>query len=76
MATRRPGINVRRAELRDAEAMQATIASPRGAGRHAADAVAVGRNVAQAAVRTAQPNDYLLVAEVDGEVVGNARAAR
>ena len=68
---KKPAIHVRRAELRDAEALQATFASP--------DAIAGTLQLPYPGVdmwrkRLAEwpAEDFLLVAEADGEVVGNA----
>jgi hypothetical protein len=70
MATRRPVINVRRAELRDAEAIQATMGAPRAM----AGALQLPLPTAEMwrkRIADFAPDDYLLVAEVAGEVVGN-----
>ena len=71
MAARRPAIAIRRAEPRDAEAMQATFAMPRAqAGTLQAPypSVEMWRKRLQDGVGS---DDFVLVAEVDGEVVGN-----
>ena len=70
MAMRRPAIKVRRAELRDAEAMQTTFSSPEaqaGTLQMPLPSVEMWRK----RLSESAPTDYLLVAEVDGEVVGN-----
>jgi len=70
MATRRPVINIRRAESRDAEAIQATMAAPRAM----AGTLQVPLPTAEMwrkRIADIAPDDYLLVAEVAGEVVGN-----
>jgi L-phenylalanine/L-methionine N-acetyltransferase len=70
MATRRSAIKVRRAEPRDAEAMQATFSSPlaqAGTLQMPLPSVELWRKRLSAVTAT----DYLLVAEVDGVVVGN-----
>ena len=71
MAARRPAIAIRRAEPRDAEALQATFAMPRAqAGTLQAPypSVEMWRKRLQDGVGS---DDFVLVAEVDGKVVGN-----
>ncbi len=71
MAARRPAITVRRAEPRDAEAMQATFAMPRaqaGTLQLPYPSVEMWRKRLQDGVGS---EDFVLVAEVDGRVVGN-----
>lgn len=70
MAARPPRIAIRRAESRDAEAMQAIFASP---GAQAGTLQMPLPTVEQWEKRLAEfpAGDTLLVAEVDGEVVGN-----
>lgn len=70
MARRPPAITVRRAEVRDAEAMQATFSSPQaqaGTLQMPLPSVEMWRK----RLSESAPTDYLLVAEVDGAVVGN-----
>ena len=70
MATRRPAIKVRRAELRDAEAIQATMAAPRAM----AGTLQMPFPTAEMwrkRIADIGADDYLLVAEVGGKVVGN-----
>ena len=70
MATRRLAIKVRRAEPRDAEAMHATFSAPNaqaGTLQMPLPSVEVWRKRLSDVAAT----DYLLVAEVDGVVVGN-----
>jgi len=71
MAARRPAITVRRAEPRDAEAMQAIFAMPRaqaGTLQLPYPSVEMWRKRLQDGVGS---EDFVLVAEVDGRVVGN-----
>lgn len=70
MATRRPTIKVRRAELRDAEDLQAVFSAPEaraGTLQMPLPSVEMWRK----RLSESAPTDYLLVAEVDGVVVGN-----
>ncbi len=70
MKTRATVVRIRRAELADAEAIRATMASPKAMA-----------GTLQLPLPTAEmwrkrlvdhgPDDYLLVAEADGEVIGN-----
>jgi putative acetyltransferase len=68
---KKPAIKVRRAEVRDAEALCATFSAPQAmAGTLQLPLPSVEswrKRIAEAA-----PEDYFLVAEVNGEVVGNA----
>jgi putative acetyltransferase len=70
MAPRAPAITIRRAEVDDAEALCATFAAPRamaGTLQLPLPSVEMWRKrIAEQA-----PEDYFLVAEVKGEVVGN-----
>jgi L-phenylalanine/L-methionine N-acetyltransferase len=70
MAARRPALTVRRAEIRDAEAMQAIFASPKA---QAGTLQMPHPSVDQWRKRIADfpAGDYLLVCEADGAVVGN-----
>ncbi len=70
MAARAPKIAIRRAEPRDAEAMQAIFATP---GAQAGTLQVPLPSVEQWRRRLAEfpAGDHLLVAEADGEVVGN-----
>ena len=74
IVARRPAIVVRRAEARDAEAI-ARPSSAAGDRGNAAVAVSFARGMGEAD-RGDPAGDYLLVAEIDGEVVGNLRPAR
>jgi putative acetyltransferase len=70
MAARRPAIKIRRAELRDAEAIQATMAAPRAM----AGTLQLPFPTAEMwrkRIADIAADDYLLVAEVAGKVVGN-----
>jgi putative acetyltransferase len=70
MASRRPVIKVRRAELRDAEALQAIFAAPNaqaGTLQLPLPSVEMWRK----RLADSQPTDFMLVAEADGTVVGN-----
>lgn len=67
----RAQVTVRRAELADAEALRATMASPRAqAGTLQLPLPTV--DMWRKRISDFAPEDYLLVAEVKGEVVGNA----
>lgn len=71
MKPRRPAIVVRRAEPSDAEAMRAIFATPKAQGgtlQLPLPSVEMWRK----RLADGQPNDFMLVAVVDGEVVGNA----
>ncbi|MFO1325608.1 MAG: GNAT family N-acetyltransferase [Burkholderiales bacterium] len=71
MKSRRATIAVRRAEPSDADAMRAIFASPKaqaGTLQLPLPSVEMWRK----RLADGQPTDYLLVAVVDGEVVGNA----
>ena len=70
MATRRPNIVVRRAELGDAEAIQSTFAAPR-AMAGTLQLPFPSAETWRKRIADNPPEDYLLVAEVRGEVVGN-----
>src|SRR5262245_54168595 len=70
MAKRRPEVTVRRAEVGDAEALRATMASPRamaGTLQLPFPSLEMWRK----RIADCAPEDYFLVAEVKGEVVGN-----
>ena len=70
MARRQPNIAIRRAQVDDAEALQATFASPRamaGTLQLPFPSVEKWRKF----LSDSPADDYLLVAEVAGEVVGN-----
>ena len=70
MARRRPGITIRRAAVSDAEAIQATFASPKAmAGTLQVPFPSVEKWRKWLADSPA--DDFVLVAEVGGEVVGN-----
>lgn len=72
MNSRRPPVVVRRAELRDAEALCATMAAPRaqaGTLQMPLPSVEFWR---KRLADQQNPDDYFLVAEVEGEVVANA----
>jgi putative acetyltransferase len=71
MARRPPAINVRRAEPRDAEAMQAIFATP-GAQAGTLQMPLPSAEMWRKRLADFPAADYLLVAEVDGVVVGNA----
>lgn len=71
MARRPPPINIRRAELRDAEAMQALFAWP-GAQAGTLQMPLPSADMWRKRLADFPAGDYLLVAEVDGIVVGNA----
>jgi putative acetyltransferase len=71
MASRRPAVTVRRAEVGDAEAIRRTMAAPRaqaGTLQMPLPTVEMWRK----RIADIAADDYLLVAEVKGEVVGNA----
>lgn len=70
MAGRRPMIKVRRAELRDAEALQVIFSAPNaqaGTLQLPLPSVEMWRK----RLADGQPTDFMLVAEADGTVVGN-----
>jgi putative acetyltransferase len=70
MAMRRPKITIRRATLDDADAMAATFSAPRAmAGTLQLPFPSADRW--RTRLGELGPDDYLLVAEVNGEVVGN-----
>jgi len=71
MAARRTGLVIRRAELRDAEALCAVFGSPRaqaGTLQMPMPSVEFWRK----RIDAQSPDDYFLVADADGVVVGNA----
>jgi len=71
MASRRRAVEIRRAELRDAEAMCATFGAPlamSGTLQLPLPSVELWRK----RIADIAPEDFLLVAEIGGEVVGNA----
>jgi putative acetyltransferase len=70
MAARRSAIKIRRAELRDAEAIQATMAAPR-AMAGTLQLPFPSAEIWRKRITDIAVDDYLLVAEVAGEVVGN-----
>jgi putative acetyltransferase len=68
---KKPAIKVRRAEVRDAEALCATFSAPKamaGTLQLPLPSVEMWRK----RIADAAPEDYFLVAEASGEVVGNA----
>jgi putative acetyltransferase len=70
MAPRRPAITIRRADVSDAEAIQATFASPKAmAGTLQVPFPSLEKW--RKWLADSPPDDYVLVAEVAGEVVGN-----
>lgn len=70
MAARRPAIAIRRAELADAEGIRATFASPR-AMAGTLQLPLPTTEMWRKRITEHPPEEYLLVAAVDGEVVGN-----
>jgi len=68
---KKPAITVRRAEVRDAEAFQSTFASP-GAMAGTLQLPFPSAEMWRKRIAEFPADDFLLVAEVDGDVVGNA----
>jgi len=69
-ASRRPVLTVRRAEVRDAEAMQATFSAPK-AQAGTLQMPFPSMEVWRKRIADTTTGDYILVCEADGEVVGN-----
>ena len=70
MAARRPVLAVRRAEVRDAEAMQAIFASPK-ARAGTLQMPYPSLDLWRKRIAETPAGDFVLVCEADGEVVGN-----
>ena len=67
---RRPVLTVRRAELRDVDAMMATFSAPKAQAGTLQTPYA-SAEIWRKRIADTSPGDYLLVCEADGEVVGN-----
>jgi putative acetyltransferase len=70
-ASRRAAVTIRRAEVGDAEAIRATMATPR-AQAGTLQLPLPSLEMWRKRIADFAPDDYLLVAEVNGQVVGNA----
>ncbi len=67
---RRPVLTIRRAEVRDADAMQATFAAPK-AQAGTLQMPYPSAEIWRKRIADATASDYILVCEAEGEVVGN-----